>query len=73
MDDNLTKGPFWSKENPSLTMINREENIKYSRSLAVRSKLRKIDPQYSADNCDSAEDSEQDSEEEYPETDAGKI
>ena len=69
----MTKGPFWSKENPSLTMINREENIKSSRNLLVRSKLRKVDPQYRADNGDNADDSEQNSEEDYPETKNGKI
>lgn len=66
-------GPFWSKDNPSLTMISREENIEYSRNLVVPSKLRKRDPLCIADICGDIADSDQSSEEDYPETDAGKI
>ena len=54
-------------------MINREESIKYSRNLVSRSKSRRVDPQYSGNNCDDREDSEQYSEEDYPETETGKV
>lgn len=61
----MANGRLWSKENPSLTMINREENIEITRDFDVRTKSQNINFQHSADDRDSEED--------YPETKDGKI